>query len=312
VGRLAGHPVGEGIFFRGKKKKGIGTMKTICLISGIITFLLVPGSYAKDFEFPEITGWKKSGETQTFIPKTLFEYINGAADLYIMYDFQELKVAEYRDEKEASATIEVYRHRTPIYAFGIYSQERLANANFLDIGAQGYIEQNILNFLTGPYYVKINSFNTGAKDQEILLSFAKKVAENLGEKGTLPSILSSFPEEGKNKNSEKFIAKNFLGYSFFHSAFTADYELSGKKFKLFVIDPGDQPECKKMVQKYLQQIGGPERSVVEGRYTLPDPYHGEIDFYWQGAYLWGTLSLSNPDLRLKYLKLFEEELQKRK
>ncbi len=285
-------------------------MKTICLILGIIIFLCGPGSEAKDFKFPEITGWKKSGEIQTFIPKTLFEYINGAADLYSTYDFQELKVAEYANEKKASVIVDVYRHKTPTLAFGIYSQERLANANFLDIGAQGYIEQNILNFLTGPYYVKINSFNTGAEDQEILLTFAKRVAENLGEKGRLPSILSSFPEEGKKKNSEKFIAKNFLGYSFLHSAFTADYELSGKKFKLFVIDPGDQPECKKMVQKYLQQIGGPEKSIVEGRYTLRDPYHGEIDLYWQGAYLWGTLSLSDSDLRSKYLKRFEKAIGK--
>ncbi len=285
-------------------------MKMICLVLGLITFLWAPGSGAKDFKFPEITGWKKSGEIQTFIPKTLFEYINGAADLYITYAFQELKVAEYLNEKKASVIVDVYRHKTPTLAFGIYSQERLANANFLDIGAQGYIEQNILNFLTGPYYVKINSFNTGAEDQEILLTFAKRVAENLGEKGRLPSILSSFPEEGKKKNSEKFIAKNFLGYSFLHSAFTADYELSGKKFKLFVIDPGDQPECKKMVQKYLQQIGGPEKSIVEGRYTLRDPYHGEIDLYWQGAYLWGTLSLSDSDLRSKYLKRFEKAIGK--
>jgi hypothetical protein len=308
---VAGYPRRGGDIFWGKKK-GIGTVQTICLILGIIIFLCGPGSEAKDFKFPEIMGWKLSSEIQTFTPKTLFEYINGAADIYIMYDFQELKVAEYQNEKKASVTIEVYRHKTPIYAFGIYSQERLPNGNFVGIGAQGYIEQKILNFLTGPYYVKINSFNTGAKDKEILLSFAKKIAENLGGKGTLPSILSSFPEEGKNKNSEKFIAKNFLGYSFFYSAFTADYELSGKKFKLFVIDPGDQLECKKMVQNYLKQIGSPEKSIVQGRYTLPDPYHGEIDLYWQGAYLWGTLSLSNPDLRLKYLKLFEKGLRKRK
>jgi hypothetical protein len=43
----------------------------------------VPGVDAKDSKFPEITGWKQSGEIQTFIPKTLFEYINGDADLYI-------------------------------------------------------------------------------------------------------------------------------------------------------------------------------------------------------------------------------------
>jgi hypothetical protein len=284
-------------------------MKTICLILGII-FLWVSGAESKEFKFPEVTGWKQSGEIQTFTPKTLYEYINGAADLYIMYDFQELKVGEYRSDKKASVTVEVYRHKTPTYAFGIYSQERLPKANFINAGAQGYIEEEILNFIAGPYYVKITGYKIESRGQEVLFSFAKKVWENLEEKGTLPVLLNSFPQDGKVKNSEKFIAKNFLGYSFLHSAFTADYELSGTKFKLFIIED-DPKECQNIIQKYLEQTGKTEKRVAEGRYLIPDPHHGEIDLYWQGRYIWGTLSLTNPDLRLKYLRLIEKGLKKR-
>ncbi len=270
------------------------------------------GSDQKTFTFPELTGWKQSGDIQTFSPKDLFEYIDGAADLYLSYDFQELKVAEYQNEKKASVTVEVYRHKTPLHAFGIYSQERLSDANFLNIGAQGYIEKEILNFLADRYYVKITGYNIESGEEKVLISFAKKVAENLEVKGSLPSILSSFPGEGKVKNSEKFIAKDFLGYSFLHSAFTADYELSGMKFKLFVIEPTDKTECKNIIQKYVEQTGKKEKTVIEGRHLIPDPHHGEIELYWRGAYLWGTLSLNNPGLRSKYLKLFQEGLQKRK
>jgi len=287
-------------------------MKVTCWIWGIIIFSLVPRVEAKDFKFPEITGWKQSGEIQTFIPKTLYEYINGAADLYLIYDFQELKVAEYQNEKKASVTIDVYRHITPTHAFGIYSQERLPNANFINVGTQGYVEEEILNFIVGPYYVKITGYKIESGGQEVLISFAKKVAENLKEKGTLPALLKSFPLDGKVKNSEKFINKNFLGYAFLHSAFTADYELSGKKFKLFVIEPADKTECKNMIQKYAEQTGKAEKNVIEGRHLIPDPHHGEIELHWQGAYLWGILNVNDPELRSKYLKLFKEGLQKRK
>lgn len=265
----------------------------------------------KTFVFPEVPGWKRSAEVQIFSPKTLYEYIDGAADLYLTYDFEALKVAEYQNEKKSSVTVDVYFHKTPIQAFGIYSQERLPDANFINVGAEGYVESNALNFLAGPYYVKISSYKTGAEDREILTAFAKRVAESLGEKGSLPSILSSFPEDGKKKHSEKFIAKNFLGYSFLHSAFIADYELSGKKFRLFVIE-GDRQECMDVIQKYLRQIGNPAKEVVEGRYTLPDPYQGEVDLYWKGRRVWGTLNLTEPSLRSKYLKLFEVALEKQK
>jgi len=291
------------------KKQLVNVVLAVGLIFGMVRLGWASPSELKVFVFPEIKGWKQSGEIQTFSPKTLYEYIDGAADLYLMYDFQALKVAEYQNEKKSSVTVDVYYHKTPIQAFGIYSQERLPDATFIDVGAQGYVESNVLNFLIGPCYVKISSYNTGTQDREILLTFAKNVAEGLGEGGSLPSILSCFPEEGKKKQSEKFINKNFLGYSFLYSAFTADYEITGAKFKLFVIE-SDPIECKGMIQKYLQQIGSPAKEVVEGRYTLHDPYQGEIDLYWQGKYIWGIVNTSEPALRLKYLKLFEEGLKK--
>jgi len=52
-------------------------MKTICLILGLTILSCAMVVKAKDFKFPEITGWKQSGEIQTFIPKTLYEYIIG-------------------------------------------------------------------------------------------------------------------------------------------------------------------------------------------------------------------------------------------
>ena len=287
-------------------------MKTICLILGLIILSCAMVVEAKDFKFPEVTGWKQSGDIQTYIPPTLYEYINGAADLYLMYDFEELKVAEYLNERKASVIVDVYRHKTSTHAFGIYSQERLPNANFIDVGAQGYIENNVFNFLTGPYYVKMSSYNTGSEDREVLLAFAQKVSENLGKKGTLPSILTTFPAEGKVENSEKFVAKDFLGYSFLYSTFTADYEFSDKKFKLFIMEGSDKNECKTMIQKYLRQTGNPEKNVTEGRHLIQGPHHGEIELHWKGRHLWGILNINDQSLRSKYLKLFEEGLQKRK
>ena len=285
--------------------------RTIGLILGIVVFLWIPCAQAADLKFPSITGWKQVGDIQTFDPKTLYEYINGGADLYLAYDFEELKVAEYQNDKKAAVTVEVYRHRTPTQAFGIYSQERFPGANFIDVGIQGYLEKQALNFLSGNTYVKITSFDAGPEDQTILLAFAKGVAGNLGEKGAFPSIVTAFPAEGKVKNSEKFISRKFLGYPFLHSAFGADYDVSGKNFKLFIIEGKDQTDCRDMMEKYLEQVGMKDKSVVEGQYTLSDAYHGEIDLRWRGARIWGILDLGDPGLRSKYFKLFEEELQRR-
>ena len=296
---------------KGLKMKNFGFAKMSIIL---LAFYLMPGvrtpsgdawAEGKAFVFPEASGWKQAEKPQVFSPETLYEYINGAADLYLKYDFQDLQVAEYRNEKKAAVTVEIYRHRSPRHAFGIYSQERLANANFLNIGAQGYSESMVLNFIRGPYYVKISSYNTGADDREILLAFARKVVQKLEGLTSLPAILSSFPGEGKKKNSEKFIARDFLGYSFFHSGFTAEYELSGKKFQIFVIEGKNQNDCRDMMEKYQKQAENLGKKSGEGLYRFKDPYHGEVDLYWQGKQIWGVMNLDEPNLRSQYLKHFE-------
>ena len=169
----------------------------LLLFCSLVLFLPGPELEGKTITLPEMSGWKLEGKPQVFSPEALYEYINGAADLYLDYEFQELTVTEYKGEKKAGVIIEVYRHQNPTQAFGIYSQERLADAKYLDLGAQGYYEPGLMNFLSGPYYVKINGFNIGEEDERILLPFARKVEEVLGGKTSLPSILSSFPAEGK-------------------------------------------------------------------------------------------------------------------
>jgi len=286
-------------------------LKTFGLLLGIV-LIAVPEAAANDVRFPQIAGWQRAAEIQTFGPKTLFEYINGAADLYLACEFEELKVAEYGSGQKASVIVEVYRHRTPRDAFGIYSQERIPGAHVLPIGSQGYIDKNILNFLAGSYYVKISSANTGAGDRAVLQAFAEGMAAALGVSGGLPATLALFPAEGKRGNSEKYIVRNFLGYPFLGGAFTADYELPGRKFRLFIIEATDQNGSREIVQKYVRQTKTPDKEIAEGRHTIADPHHGIVDLYWKGRYIWGTVDLADADLRSMYLKRIEGKIKDEK
>lgn len=262
-----------------------------------------PAAGTKPFAFPAVDGWTLAGRAQVFSPETLYDYIDGGSDLYLKYDFEELQVVEYRKDK-LSVSAEVYRHRDADNAFGIYSQERVPSADFLALGAQGYYENAVCNFIQGGYYVKLSSENTGSNDREILLAFARRISQELPAQTALPAALSAFPSDGKKPNSEKFIAKDFLGYAFLHSGFIADYDRSGRKYQLFVIS-GDSPDdARAMLGQYLKQIKQ-ETNLAEGTYQVKDPYHGEMALFWKGKYIWGTLKVTDPALRSAYLKQFE-------
>jgi hypothetical protein len=258
---------------------------------------------AKPFAFPAVDGWTPAGQPQVFSPETLYDYINGGSDLYLKYDFEELRVVEYRKDT-MSVLAEIYRHRDADHAFGIYSQERVPSADFLPLGAQGYYENAVCNFIQGGYYVKLSSDSTGPEDQKILLAFARRMSQELPAQAALPAVLSAFPAEGKKPNSEKFIAKDFLGYAFLHSGFIADYDRASQKYQLFVIS-GDSPDdARAMLGQYLKQIKQ-ETNPAEGAFQVTDPYHGAMALLRKGKYIWGTLKLADPGLRSAYLKQFE-------
>lgn len=277
---------------------------------GAVLWMALAGE--TDTLFPEIEGWEWSGIVQVFTSESLFDYIDGAAELYLSYDFHELQVAEYHDQEETIIAVEIYRHKTPLHAFGIYSQERPIEATFLDIGAQGYVEGMMLNFVLGPYYVKINAHLGGSKTQKVLQHFGKRVAEQLGGTASLPEILSCFPEQRRLSNSERFVARDFLGHRFLHHGFTADYGDSNTTFTLFIIEGADPKDCGEMLQEYLQLTGYSQKEAKEGHYTLPDPYHGEITLVWKGKLIWGAINLTDITLRSEYLQLTQDLLQKHK
>jgi N-acetylmuramoyl-L-alanine amidase len=243
--------------------------------------------------FPVLTGWAQQGEVQRYRADNLYEYIDGAADLYLTYDFQELQVAEYHDTKSASVVIEIYRFNTADQAFGIYSQERPGQWEYLTMGAQGYQEGPMLNFISNNYYVKISGSDIPDTATSVIKLIAAKTAEQLGGNPGLPRELKCFPAADLRLFSEKFINRNFLGYQFLHSGFVADYGIADRTYKLFIIKGQDKKDCAGMVQELRKKSTGQIVPVAEGDYLFTDPYLGTMLLTWRESYIWGVIGLQD-------------------
>ena len=258
-------------------------MKILILI--LTAFLLVPASA---FDFPEIRGWQRSDETERYDPENLFEYINGAAESYLASGFEELEVAEYRSG-EASVLIEMYRHASTADAFGIYSQERPGEGTFLDIGYQSYISGDIFCMVAGAYYIKLIGNRLDTDPAPVLENFARKVAARIPDAEKGPEMLQVFPADSLISGSERYVARNFLGYAFFRGAFTADYP----GFRLFVIDAGSSDAAAGMLDQYAQKLNALLPKTAARHIALSDPYHGEIMIGWWKNFIWGAFNIRN-------------------
>ena len=251
--------------------------------------------------FPELQGFTKLDEIVSYTPETLFEYIDGAAELYLIYDFAGLNLQVYIDTQGNTLTAEIYDQQNVNNSFGIYSQERPYECEFLQIGTQANYIEGYLNFYQGRYYVKISGYNLGAKDKEQLISAGEKISGLLGGQASPPKMLKAFPETGKIKNGEEYIARDFLGYSFFQKAFTAQYEIAGASYKLFIIDEPNRMSLEKSIDAYKKQLNSTEDILKAGIHELDDPYQGKLIISVSGNYIVGILNPENAKLDLNII-----------
>jgi hypothetical protein len=250
--------------------------------------------------FPEVKDWTLEVLPDVYTPANLWDLINGAAESYLSYDFVDLHLGDYEHPSGSVIHAELYRHSSPVNAYGIYTAERSPDYSFIDVGAQGYLEEGVLNFLSGQFYVKLYSTDSGDEIQKALQTIGEMISGHLRQDNNLPELLRLFPKTGRLPYSDQYIRENFIGFEFLHSAFTVAYEGG---FKLFVIQGKNPEEIQEMAKLYLaftkQEIDPASVSAL----VFKDPYNGDIPAVIADKYIAGILDGSDME---KARSLLEE------
>ena len=277
---------------------------------GVVLFM-VPATI--ESVLPEVGGWALSEEAETYQPESLFEYINGAAEIYLAYDFKELIVGLYKiKDGEAELVVEIYDMGSTENAFGIYGAERFPDNIFIPVGIQGYIEEDSLNFFAGRYYVKMLCFSGGEHVKKYLMDFSGSVASRIGDSGGFPSLAAAFPLDGKIANSEKFSLRNFLGYSFLRNGFMAGYGLEEMEFDCFIIRAETGEEAEGMLNQLLEKKKDAPLERTKAGIHYVDKYYHNVYMAVVDNHVCGVIKIKPGKEKVgeNYLELLKEALRK--
>lgn len=247
----------------------------------VITLITYGSNMAQRISFPESSGFRVEQNYPVYTPGSLWDYINGAAESYLSLGFNELYIAEYKRGKKVNIKAEIYCHTDPVMAFGIYSMERAPSYSFMDIGVQGYSEEGLIHFLKGSYYVKVLTHSKSKKALGSLKNIALLIEQSLEGTTDMPDLLKLFPVAGRLPNEEMYISENVLGHEFLRSAFRANYETGGRRFVIYLFNPGDENENREMLVRYLGKAGLEPGDSADGKFFFRDGYNGEIFLAWK-------------------------------
>ena len=244
--------------------------------------------------FPTLPKWKLLTNFPVYTTENLWNYINGAATVYLAYGFTSLRMAEYTKGKN-SITVEIYHHKDAYNAFGIYSSERSPGYNFIDVGAQGYLEGSVLNFFAAEYYVKIHSNSEKQPELIAMKEIAENISQQISPQPDFPDIIHRFPADGKVPNSEKYISQNYLGHGFLSGVFTADYKKTEDNYTMFILEKSSKQECLELLTAYFEFTGQNPTEIKEGKLIIRDKYNRDIYLLWEGNMMIGVVGkMSEP------------------
>jgi hypothetical protein len=262
----------------------------------------------------ESPGWRAVSSPQFFEPQNLWEYINGQAEMYIDYGFQLVVTLEYRSLDGArSMAIEIFQMKNPKHAFGIYAAERSTDDRLINMGAQGYLGENVLNFWKGHYYVKLTSFQVSSDTKEILMMLASVIAAKI--KGTYsePELFACFPAKHRVRLSERFIPKNFLGQSFLENGYRVEYTSGGSSYQVFLVKSASRQKAVEAFAKYEDFLKSQNEKMSSSKKDDYQVIFGEREkgkaIFRYGSFVGGVLN--RKDLS-EARRIIEEIVQKLK
>jgi hypothetical protein len=155
-------------------------------------------------------GWVWDGKEMKYDSKTLFGYMDGAAELYLSHGFQGLRVRKFEKSNQSPITVELYAMASSEDAYGLFSFEGQDEA--VGIGQGSEFGGGLLRFWKGRYFVSIYADESGVEAESAVLTMGRATADSIQEIGQAPEIVLLLPGKdlGLVDRSVRYVRSHIL------------------------------------------------------------------------------------------------------
>jgi hypothetical protein len=189
--------------------------KTFCFIAIILSILVYTEARAEMKEhnpdLPKTVGVLKRPDSPKIVDASnIFDYMNGAGELYLAYSFKRLDVYKYEARGRESIEVEIYFLETPEDAFGLLSQDWGGEPVNMSASRPEAIKASrfpmpralygagLLRLWSGSMYVRIMATRQTPESKKAVLSLGRAIAgkNELSDEPYLLNILSDEIADG--------------------------------------------------------------------------------------------------------------------
>jgi hypothetical protein len=240
-------------------------------------------------------GFRAAGGVRTFDRKTLYDEIDGGAEVYLDYHFIKLAKTTFRPLRNGgrdTLIVELFDMRDPLSAYGVFAKHRDSEAGAVQAGQGGAFQGNTLTFWQDRYYVRIFSYQTVAK--ETLLGLARGLSSKMRKgPGAFPAL-----EVLKGKNlvphTRQYHPANYFGQKTLAGFYSAEFIRDSVRYTLFYKKARDTKAARAAFGAFIK-LGERGESLEEqwknpdgAGAVIADEFEGRIQVLQKGRVIAGV------------------------
>jgi len=246
---------------------------------------------------------ERSTEIRTFTGDSLWEYIDGGAEVYHLYKFTDVATADYKNGN-VELVADIYHFDGTENAFGLYSMLRPSGAEIVKLGVEGFISPASVNFVKGEYLIRLTGLEDSNESDLALINFAEELNEKIPGLTERPQQFGSFPSENMVSGADKYYAEQFMGQKFLNEVFSRDISSDADTVTLFLssdVSGGKFLQWSNYTEQIKRSKGRPDPNPFDDTLclVLEDSYYGDIIFGLKSGHLAGMINFT--ENRMEYL-----------
>ena len=244
--------------------------------------------------------WRVSGTIGWYDPETLYEFIDGEAELYLPYGFRKLITRSYgwKGRTDPGFVIELYEMKDRLNAFGIYSSYMYPGIQRSPIGVEAVMTDYGIRFYKGRFFIRIRGSEESDSLHEAMEWMARAISERIDAPELPPDEILILPEKDRIEGSLQYISRGMLNQSFLPGGIQAQYRLGASLVTGFVVFFDDSESAAEGFRRWFEYYRGLRRTAVMESDTvrIETEYHGWLWGSRTERYIFGLQDLSGPDL----------------
>jgi len=142
---------------------------------------------------PTIGQWAVSEAVRFYTGAEIFDYMDGAGEVYLAYGSRRLLVQRYARPNQEEILVEIFDMGLPRNAFGAYSNMQ-GRAPMRRIGQEAEYKNGLLTFWKGRFFVCVMIDHENDEATKAVLALGRHIADAIREEGAKPGILDLLPK----------------------------------------------------------------------------------------------------------------------